>query len=580
MSSFAGRVAANSASNGDASRAKPAERGPHRVLLGVPPHLQSWELPPGWRWGETGVVSEFRHSQEVIDAFGRSLALITTPDPANAAWLFEEAKHLAHLNHPLFPTTYHFWTRFRDSVRGPGYLRRWVTGETIGDRLRRMGASSAPDVIRVMRTVGSGLAYMHDNGSRHGAVAPDKVYVTPAGRLWMLGWQFAVEGTFIPPEARPDPVWVPGPPEWGAGWCPTAKSDQWQLGAVCFAMLAGELPDRMHVPPVYLVRPDFPQAIAQIIDRMLAVDPADRFDTVSDVLRELERLAPAAVMGSVIEDLGESDAVSDEQRLRWATGIDYEVFAKLGSGTFGSVWRVRDLSLEREVALKMLHRRVLEGEEGVARFTREARLAAKLQHPAIVPVYSLDRRGDVVWYTMELEEGGSLADLVARSGPRLLGEIADQVDLMLDAIAVAHASGIIHRDLKPENVLIDRYRNWRIADFGIANAFGEEHAGASGTPAFAAPEQLLGEPQGPAVDLYGAAAIVHFALTGRPPYAGSSPGAILAQQLQGTLDLGGFGSDLAEWLRKGLATDPHARFGDAVEAQRAWRHVVRHISRA
>jgi serine/threonine-protein kinase len=333
---------------------------------------------------------------------------------------------------------------------------------------------------------------------------------------------------------------------------------------------------------VYLVRPDCPQSIARIIDRMLCENPAERFESVADMLRLLERLTPAtsAVHVGVTDDLHEPRAETDEQRLRWATGIDYDVLSKLGSGTFGSVWLVRDLSLEREVALKMLHRRVSEREENVARFTREARLAARLQHPAIVPVHSLDRRGDVVWYTMELQEGGSLGDLVARNGPRLLGEICDRIDSILDALAVAHASGIIHRDLKPENILIDRYRSWRIADFGIASAFGEEYAGASGTPAFAAPEQLLGEPQGPAVDLFAAAAIVYFALTGRPPYAGNDGPAVLAQQLQGKLDLTGFGPDLAEWLKRGLAPDAVDRFGDAVAAQQAWRHVVRYVSRA
>jgi serine/threonine-protein kinase len=564
------------------SRRVAEQRGPHRAVVGVPPHLQDWQLPPGWRWGEEGVASQYRHSHEVIDAFGRSLAVITAPEPAHEKWLFEEAKHLAHFNHPILPTTYHFWTPLRGSVRGPGYLRRWITGETLGDRLRRTGAAAVPEVIRVLRTVGSGLAYLHDIGGRHGAVAPDTLYITPTGRLWLLGWQWAVDTSCVPYGARPDPTWVPMPGESGDAWAPTVKTDQWQLGALAFSLLAGELPPRVDVPPIYLVRPDFPHSIADLIDRMLCEDPAQRFESVSEMLRSLERITPSTtpLPVGVTDDLSETKAESDEQRLRWATGVDYEVFSKLGTGTFGSVWLVRDLSLEREVALKMLHRRVSEKEENVARFTREARLAARLQHPAIVPVYSLDRRGDLVWYTMELEEGGSLADLVARNGPRLLGEIADQVDNVLDALAVAHASGIIHRDLKPGNILIDRYRNWRIADFGIASAFGEEHAGASGTPSFAAPEQLLGEAQGPGVDIYGAAAIVYFAMTGRPPYGGTDGPTVLARQLQGALDLSPFGNELADWLGHGLATDTTQRFTDAVAAQRAWRHVVRHVSRA
>ena len=194
------------------------------------------------------------------------------------------------------------------------------------------------------------------------------------------------------------------------------------------------------------------------------------------------------------------------------------MLAPLGAGTFGSVWRVRDLSLGREVALKLLHPHVARDERAVGRFRREARLAAQLAHPAIVPIYDWDSRGDVAWYTMELAEGGSVGDLIARAGPRPLAEIAPQVDGVLSGLAAAHAVGIIHRDLKPENMLIDRYRRWRIADFGIANPTGEETTGASGTPAFSPPEQLLGEPQEAPADCFSLAAIVVFVLTGEAPF--------------------------------------------------------------
>src|SRR3954447_18787004 len=193
-------------------------------------------------------------------------------------------------------------------------------------------------------------------------------------------------------------------------------------------------------------------------------------------------------------------AETEEARLRWALDDDYEVLAALGRGSFGSVWRVRDLTLGREVALKLLHPHVARDERIVGRFRREAKLAAQLAHPAIVPIYDWDSRGDVAWYTMELAEGGSVAELVARAGARSLAEIAPQVDNVLSGLSAAHAIGIVHRDLKPENILIDRYCRWRIADFGIANMTGEEATGSSGTPAFASPEQLLGETQDTAAD--------------------------------------------------------------------------------
>jgi serine/threonine-protein kinase len=293
------------------------------------------------------------------------------------------------------------------------------------------------------------------------------------------------------------------------------------------------------------------------------------------MLRSLDRISPARstlVSGGITPEKG---LQSDEARLRWAVGDDYDVLALLGKGTFGTVWRVRDLSLEREVALKMLHPHVASDESAVTRFRREARLAAQLAHPAIVPIYDWDSRGDVSWYTMELAEGGSVADLVTRGGPRPFAEIAPQVDAVLDALVAAHSNAIIHRDLKPENLLIDRYRRWRITDFGIAKITGEDPGGASGTPAFAAPEQLLGEAQGPGVDCFAVAAIVVFMLRGRPPFAGKTGTAILAQQLSGHIELDDFEPELAAWLARGLARDPDQRFTDAAEMQVAWRRLMR-----
>jgi eukaryotic-like serine/threonine-protein kinase len=324
------------------------------------------------------------------------------------------------------------------------------------------------------------------------------------------------------------------------------------------------------------VRPDVPLAVAKVLARALSPLPEDRFHSVSAMLRELDRAAGSHtsmfISGSMaaMRNPGESE----EARLRWATGEDYEVMGRLGSGTFGSVWRVRDLTLAREVALKMLHPSVASDEVAVHRFRREAQLAAQLAHPAIVPIYDWDSSGGVAWYTMELAEGGSLADLVARLGARTVAEIASQIDLVLDALAAAHASGIIHRDLKPENILIDRYRRWRIADFGVARIPGEELSGTTGTPEFAAPEQLLGEVQGAPVDCFGIAAITYFLLTGTPPFGTGDGRAILARQLAGDVDVSAFAPEVAEWLRKGLAPTPEERFADASVMRDAWREAA------
>lgn len=552
-----------------------------RLTTGIPPHLDGWQLPPDWKWGSTGVFTAHRHAQEVIDALGRSLALVTAPDPAHHAWLFREARQLAHRNHPSIPTTYHFWQQHVGSRRGPGYLRRWITGETLGERLQRSGAETVPFALRVIRAIGSSLAYLHDSGSTHGAIGPETAYFTPTGRLWLLGWQWAVPGAEIPPGISPDSRWSPSAPEWRDGWRPTQASDQWQLGAIAFGILSGETPAGAGVPPIRIARPDCPATVAELVDQMLASDPKDRFSSLAGMLRRIERISGTSSLAfpGTEQASGEHIALSEEDRLRWATGDDYEVLSSLGVGTYGSVWRVRDLSLEREVALKMLHPAVARNAEAVGRFRREAQLAAQLQHPAIVPIFSWDSKGDVNWYIMELAEEGSVADLVKRQGPRPFFEIASQVDAVIDGLSVAHANGIIHRDLKPENILIDRYRRWRIADFGIAHVLGAQRAGASGTPAFAAPEQLLGEEQGVGADLFAVGAIVYFTLSGRPPFPGEDGRAILAAQLAGRVALDTFDDALAAWLRRALAADPADRFADAESMRAAWRDVMKRVRR-
>jgi len=546
----------------------------------VPPHLADWTLPPAWSWGAGGVFFEHRHYQEIVDALGRSLSLVSVPEARHAAWLEAEARHLAHRNHPAIPTTYHYWAVYGDARRGPGYLRRWIAGETIASKVRRAGTHDIPTMLRLLRDLGSALSYLHDSGHVHGAVSGESVWTTPMGRIWVLGWHWAVPPADVPAGLTPIRPYAPAPAEWADGaWKPTPASDQWQLAALCFSALTGEAPPPTNAPPIALVRPDCPKQLAAVLDKALSGAPAARFATVSAMLKAAER----AVGGRT--QIGTSGEIwisgthgTEETRLRWAAGDDYDIIGKIGSGSFGSVWRVRDLSLGREVALKLLHPHVARDDRTVARFRREAQLTAQLAHPAIVPIYDFDTRGNVAWYTMELAEGGSVADLVKSTGPRPLADVAPQVDAILDALSASHSIGVVHRDLKPENVLIDRYRRWRVADFGIANIGGEETAGGSGTPAFAAPEQLMGEPQDASADVFSLAGVVHFTLTGAAPFGEADTKVILARMLGGTLELSeAMEPEIADWLRKALDPVPARRFADAMVAQAAWREAVRTV---
>ena len=549
--------------------------GVPRVLLPLPPHLLPWVLPPGWRWGRGEVRNEVRHYQEVIDALGRSLSLVTVPDIAHRAWLAAEARQLAHQSHPAIPTTYHYWTGSPEVARGPGYLRRWIAGESVDDRTRRIGPDDAPGMLNLLRTVGTLLVYLHDQGIVHGAIGTSSCWITPTGRLWQLGWEWAVPEAQRPPAVVPPESFVPYAPEWSTGWQPTMLSDQWQLAALAFSMMTGERPPSNEAPPpLALVRPDCPVKVAAILDRALSRDPAERHGTVATMLRALERVASVRTSVIGIERVAPTArraADQEEVRLRWATGDDYEVLARLGAGTFGSVWRVRDLSLEREVAMKVLHPGVADDDAAVARFRREAKLAAQLAHPAIVPIYDWEMRDGISWYTMELAEGGSVASLVTRQGAQPAVDIAAQVDGILDALDAAHAVGIVHRDLKPENVLIDRNQRWRLTDFGIAHGPGlTEKQGSTGTPEFAAPEQIMGEPQGASVDLFALGAIIAYTVTGRPPFGTGDARVIVAHQLRGEIDLDGVAAPLVAFLARALAPHAETRYADAAAMRTAW----------
>jgi serine/threonine protein kinase len=553
----------------------------------LPPHLTDWQLPPEWSWGPGGMVGDYRHYQEVVDALGRSLSLVTAPDPDHTPWLFEEARQLAQRSHPSIPTTYHYWTKYADARRGPGYLRRWVTGETVRARLARLGVADIPYVFQLLRGACSTLSYLHETGIAHGGLNGDALWTTPTGRLWMLEWQWAIPRELIPAGVRPGngPLEIrsreasrpmreellPLPPEWESNeWVPTPMSDQWQLAAMCFTALTGEAPPTRGTPPIKLVRPETPESLASALDRALMPDPGDRFPSLAVLLRAVDRGDPARTVVMVRGEPDSSAQESAEARVRWAVGDDYEILSKLGSGAFGTVWRARDLSLEREVALKALHPVIARDDKAVRAFWREAKLAAQLAHPAIVPIYDWDSSGDLSWYTMELAEEGSVASLVARSGPRQASEIASQVEQVLDGLNVAHANGILHRDLKPENILIDRYQRWRITDFGIANVTGEDVGGTTGTPAFAAPEQLLGEPQGPSADYFALASIVYFTMTGEAPFGEDDARSILGRQLSEQADLVPFPTVLANWFRTAFAADPEERFADGLEMKEAW----------
>jgi DNA-binding beta-propeller fold protein YncE len=204
-----------------------------------------------------------------------------------------------------------------------------------------------------------------------------------------------------------------------------------------------------------------------------------------------------------------------------STLAGYRIEALIGRGGMGVVYRATHLGLERPVALKVIARNLVSQEGFRARFLRESRLAASLDHPAVVPIYDSREVDGELLVAMRLVEGGDLRKLLDRDGPlpperatALLGQIAAALD-------AAHAAGIVHRDVKPHNVLVEADRAF-LSDFGLAKALGESGAASSasvvGTVEYMSPEQWRGSRVGPPADVYSLGCVLYEALTGVAPF--------------------------------------------------------------
>jgi serine/threonine-protein kinase len=218
----------------------------------------------------------------------------------------------------------------------------------------------------------------------------------------------------------------------------------------------------------------------------------------------------------------------------------YRLDREIAVGGTARVWRAHDVQLDRAVAVKLLHPHLLPDERSRLRLQAEARAAAALQHPGIATVYDVTGPEEEPALVMELVDGEPLSARLAREGampPEAAARLGVEV---ADALYHAHQRGIVHRDVKPANILVEAGSGRaRLIDFGIAHSL--ELAAESltrtgttmGTPRYMAPEQLAGESIGPRTDLWGLGAVLHEALTGRPPFDGSTPLAIARQQVDG-----------------------------------------------
>lgn len=333
------------------------------------------------------------------------------------------------------------------------------------------------------------------------------------------------------------------------------------LAAVLLAQSSGQGIDRDRLLREH---PEHAEELASFLDDYGSLD--ERFAPLRDIASSISRLQAES------PTIGREDTLAPTPQAGSTFG-GYELLTEIARGGMGVVYKARQRSLNRIVALKMVLGSRREGSIDRDRFLAEAKAVARLSHPHIVPIYEVGEHDGQPYFTMQFIAGGSLRERQEefRHDQRA---IADLVATVARAVEHAHRRGILHRDIKPSNVLLDDKRQPHVTDFGLAKQLDDDsnltQAGAVvGTPSYMAPEQAGGQTDVcTAVDVYGLGAVLYELLTGQPPFKGETPMETLLQvmqqepkpprQLVSSID-----PDLETIALKCLEKDPGRRYGSA-----------------
>ncbi len=218
----------------------------------------------------------------------------------------------------------------------------------------------------------------------------------------------------------------------------------------------------------------------------------------------------------------------------------YQIIQPLGEGGMAAVYKAFQASVERYVALKILPRHFASDPEFVARFSQEARVIANLQHPHILPVHDFGEADGYTYLVMRFVEGGTLSDWLRTQTPLSLAKIRKIISQVGGALDYAHAQGVIHRDIKPSNILVDKWDNCLLTDFGLAKIVAgtanlTQTGGILGTPAYMSPEQGLGKKIDHRSDIYSLGVVLYQMAVGHLPYQAETPMAVVVKHIHDPL---------------------------------------------
>lgn len=516
----------------------------------------------------------------------------------------------------------------------PFVAREHVEGITL-DRLADLAKKTTSLwpwelAVYVITELLRGLDYVHRRedihgnpmGMRHGDIRPENILVSHAGEVKIFNFGSTLR--FIVDEmtnARlSDMRNCYLPPESDDTLEPSIEADLWGAGLLLILLLGGSIPSSKTAswkPPQMVDRvADLPPIIDSFISRALNPDPEFRFQTASEMRKALVEIMGSHAQGHPpddlavwIKDMGKDDQKQEAELVRsmlqkeaimdlenttqgggdlgpgYVLDGRYHLLRQLGEGGMGLVFEAEHLGLDRRVAVKVLHERVVDEPSTVERFRREARIIGNIGHPNIVEAsdFGISKEG-YHYLAMDLLEGKSLAYRIWEKNLSYQ-EIIKAMAEVCDGLQAAHEAGVIHRDLKPDNIFLTP-KGARILDFGIAKSTGLDTETTDltrtghicGTVDYIAPEQIRGISHEPRSDLYAAGVILYESLTGSTPFHGRTVGESLHKTINdklvspskrsGKKDIP---SKLEAICLKALSRSAEKRFDDAKEMAQALR---------
>lgn len=472
-------------------------------------------------------------------------------DEEARARFLREARLAAQLNHPNIATIYDIF----DSEGEAFIVMEYVEGETIRDRVAR-GPLPLATVMDLAIQIASALAAAHQHNVIHRDIKSENIKIRPDGQVKVLDFGLAKRIRSVDPTVeetvQAESIWItqpgfaagtPGytaPEQWKGGQV-DGRADIFSFGVVLYEMITGRAPfpgqsvieritATMHNDPEPVTQyAPVPGQLERVVKKALAKDPNHRYQSMTELLRELELLRQQ------LSSSPEPATLVVEAAPVTLAGR-YRLVAELGQGGMGKVYQAKDLKLDRTVAIKELHRGVLTDERARARFLREASLLAQLNHRNIATVHDIIEEGQQVYIIMEYIEGERLLDKVKR-GPLPAEEAYRYALEVAEALAEAHRRRIIHRDIKSANIMITTSGHAKVLDFGLAKQMAQASVSETGqtetmaaeltgtrvtfgTPKYMSPEQRLTADVDERSDIFSYGVVLCEMLTGELNFMG------------------------------------------------------------